>query len=80
MTSRRADDHPLRSLLRGVLATWSLVGHAGAVDNARAAATACSRRRLEREEVVRFLADRAVPAAVATVAADGATRVRRSTR
>jgi len=61
-------------LARGVaiwLEGWSAASNAVATDNARSAATACSRRRVEREEAARYLALRARPP---VVVADGASR------
>jgi len=42
---------------------WAVASNERAVANARAAATECSRRRVERAEVERFLATYAVPEA-----------------
>ncbi|WP_345271674.1 hypothetical protein [Nocardioides nanhaiensis] len=75
MTSARRPVQVLWSTVTGAVAGWSVGSHAVATDNARAAATECSRLRVEREEVARYLAEVARPAAVG-VAADGLTRAR----
>lgn len=75
MGLRRAH-HILSLLVPTGLAGWSAASHVVALDNARAAATACSRARVEREEVARYLAVRAV---ATTVAPDGAATVRSAT-
>ena len=46
---------------------WAAASNERAVANARAASTACSRRRVEREEVAHYLAARAARAARADV-------------
>lgn len=76
MRPRPDDRHSLWSLTRAAFSAWSVASHSVALDNARVAATACSRARVEREEVARYLAVRAV---ARTAAADGATRVRSTT-
>ena len=49
---------------------WALVGQDKAVANARAAATAMSRRRVERDEVELYLESRDTDADVASVSPD----------
>lgn len=44
------------------LRAWAAASHEQALANARAGATACSRRRVEREEVTLFLASLPSPA------------------
>ena len=50
---------------------WATSSNDRAVANARAAATECSRRRVERAEVAQFLAAYAVEAAPSTVELSG---------
>jgi hypothetical protein len=50
-----------------VLWRWAVTSNERAVANARAAATECSRRRLERAEVAQFLAAYAVDGSPSTL-------------
>jgi hypothetical protein len=51
----------------GALLSWAVASNERAVANARAAATECSRRRVERAEVAQFLAAYAVEESPSTL-------------
>jgi hypothetical protein len=51
-----SDHRDVRSSSMWTLRTWAAASHERAIANARAGATQCSRRRVEREEVAAFLA------------------------